>query len=221
MDKSVNRKFVASYSGGKDSALALHRAIKAGYEPVALITTFNEKKKENWFHGLDDNVLGKISDSMNIPVWKVITDGSDYDERFVNALIKARGLGAEVCVFGDIFIEEHFRWCENICRKAGVDCMFPLAGDDTKLLLKEFIDSGFKGNITIVDLKKLDTTYLGKVLNDELLVDLENLDVDICGEFGEYHTFVSDGPVFFKPVEFRYGAVDLQEKGYAKLPLII
>ena len=221
MDKSVNRKFVASYSGGKDSALALHRAIRAGYEPLALITTFNEMKSENWFHGLDDNLLEKISDSMNIPVWKVITDGSDYTERFVDALIKARGLGAEICVFGDIFIEEHFRWCDNICRRAGIISKFPLAGEDTRVLMKEFVDEGFKGNITIVDLKKLDATYLGKVINEELLVDLEKLNVDICGEYGEYHTFVSDGPIFLKPIEFRYGEVDFEEEVYAKLPIII
>lgn len=221
MDKSVNKKFVASYSGGKDSALALHRAIRAGYEPVALITTFNEKKRENWFHGLDDNILEKISESMNIPVWKVITDGSDYEEKFENMLEEARAEGAEFCVFGDIFIEEHFRWCDNLCRRAGIYSMFPLAGEDTRELMKEFIDTGFKGNVTIVDLKKLDVTYLGKVLNDEFLVELEKLDIDICGEYGEYHTFVSDGPIFNKPVVFRYGSVNFNEEGYAKLPIII
>ncbi len=216
----MKKKFIASYSGGKESILALHRMVKQGYEPIALITTYDSSKEKNWFHGLSKEVIEKVSDSLNIPIWLAETNGADYGKKFEETLIRGKKMGAEFCIFGDIFIEEHYSWCKDRCIKAGIVSKFPLFGEDSEKLVKEFLELGFTANITVVDLKKLNESYLGRLLSSDLLNEFSKFDIDICGEYGEYHTFVSDGPLFKYPVKFNYGKIDTSEEGYAQLPIM-
>ena len=214
----MGKKFVASYSGGKDSILAIYRALKQGLNPVALITTYNTDKKRSWFHGIPEPVLESVSQSLGIPVWLIKTSGDEYAGNFESALLKAKTLGAEICVFGDIDIEDHRAWCSQRCDNVGLEAVLPLWGEERKSLVYEFIDSGFTAHITVVDKNRMSDSFLGKPLTRETVDSIEKQGADICGENGEYHTFVSAGPIFKRPVSFAFGET-LVDNGYAVLPL--
>ncbi len=214
----MGKKFVASYSGGKDSILAIYRAIKQGLTPLALITTYNTDRKRSWFHGIPEAVLTRISKSLDIPIWLIKTSGDEYSENFEKTLQSAKELGAEICVFGDIDIEEHKKWCSERCQAVGMEALLPLWGEARDRLVYEFIDSGFTSNITVIDTRRMSECFLGQKLTKETMDLIAAQGVDICGENGEYHTFVSDGPIFNQPIDFSFGE-KIVENGYAVLPI--
>lgn len=211
-------KFVASYSGGKESALAVHRAIKQGHEPIALITTYNTDADRSHFHGLTEEVLESVSKSVNIPLWLVKTSGEEYLQNFEKALQRAKEQGAEACVFGDIDIEGHLEWCTERCKNVGIEALFPLWGESRKDVVYDIIDSGFVATISIVNTKYLSDEFLGKQLTTEVAERIASQGADICGENGEYHTFVSDGAIFNHPVAFTFGEKATKDT-YAMLPV--
>lgn len=215
----IGQKFAASYSGGKDSVLALHRAIKQGMDPIALIITYNTDLGRSWFHGVPEAILEEVSHSLDIPVRLIKTSGQDYGENFKKELLALKELGAEACVFGDIDIEGHLEWCTNICKEAGIDACFPLWQESREKLVREFIAEGFTANLTVVDTSRLSSKHLGMVLSEAAMASIEAEDADVCGENGEYHSFVSDGPIFDHPVPFSYGE-KLQRGNFAILPII-
>jgi Predicted ATPases of PP-loop superfamily len=201
----MEKKFVASYSGGKDGVFAIYKAIQQGMKPLALITTFNTDQNRSWFHGIPEQILENAAESMGIPIWLIKTSGDEYEKNFEKNLISAKEQGAEACVFGDIDIEEHIKWCTDRCVKAGIEPVFPLCGHSREAVVHDFIDSGFTAHFTIINKGEINENFLGKVLTKELLREIETQGADICGENGEYHTFVFDGPLFKKPVEFEFG----------------
>jgi len=196
------KKIVASYSGGKDSALALHRALQAGLVPLGLLTTYNIDLNRSWFHGMTEATMEKVSASLALPITLVKTSGELYHENFERALLEAKSQGAEVCVFGDIDIEDHLQWCTARCEAAGLIPYFPLWKEDRKKLVYEFIDSGFSAIITVLDTAVMPREFLGQVLTRETAEAIEKSGADICGENGEYHTFAFDGPIFRRRVDF-------------------
>ena len=219
MENRKGQKFVASYSGGKDSMLAIYRAIRLGMEPVRLITTYNTDLSRSWFHGIPDPVLQAVSHSLRIPVQLIRTSWQDYRENFLAQLKQDRQDGAEVCVFGDIDIEEHLEWCSGVCRDAGMEALFPLWHESRADLVRESISLGFQANITVVDTSRLSDRHLGHVLTEDTIRAIQSEGADICGENGEYHTFVSDGPIFSSPIPFSFGE-KLIRGNYAVLPLL-
>lgn len=220
MNKIVNgKKFVASYSGGKDSMLAIFRAINLGMEPVSLINTYNTDRESSWFHGIPEALLKEVSASLNIPIKLIKTTGKEYAENFEKELKEQKENGAEVCVFGDIDLEEHLQWCTARCDAAGIEAFFPLWKEERKALVDEFIERGFTANISIVDTERLSEKHLGMILSKETIYSILLEGADPCGENGEYHTFVSDGPLFKTPVSFCFGQPVKKDK-YAILPLI-
>ncbi|MCL2526831.1 MAG: diphthine--ammonia ligase [Defluviitaleaceae bacterium] len=212
-------KFVASYSGGKESALAVYRAIQEGHEPLALITTYNTDANRSHFHGLTEEILERVSHSLSIPLWLIKTSGADYVLNFEKTLHRAKEQGAEACVFGDIDIEGHIEWCSERCKNVGITPLFPLLNQSRKDVVYQLIDSGFIANITIVNTKKASDKFLGKQLTKEIAEEIAAGGADICGENGEYHTFVSAGPCFKQPVKFSLGAKVLKDD-YAVLPVL-
>jgi uncharacterized protein (TIGR00290 family) len=219
-------KFVSSYSGGKDSVLALYRAVKLGGEPLSLITTYNEAAGRSWFHGVPLGILDKVSNSLNIPI-KVVTTGpaDDYGRDFERALIEIKDAnsngneyGIDSCVFGDIDIQAHHDWCDARCVAAGIDSIFPLWNENRASLVYELIDLGFKAVITIVNTTMLSAKYLGKTLTRELAAEIAADGADICGENGEYHSFVYDGPLFTKPIDVAFGEIIVNGE-YSILPI--
>ena len=213
------KKFVASYSGGKDSTLAIYRAIKAGLEPLCLIITYNKDRNRSWFHGIPEGLLKNVSKSLNIPIWLVETSGEEYTKSFEKNLKKAKELGAEVCIFGDIDLEGHLKWCTDRCNQVGLEACFPLWKEERKKLVYEFLESGFVANFTVINTEKLSDRFLGMVMTKEICEEIEKEGADICGENGEYHTFVSDGPIFKEKVNFRLGE-KITETTYSILPIL-
>lgn len=198
-----NNKFVMSFSGGKDSTLALYRMINKGYIPIGILTTIKKDKSKSWTHGITNKLLEQVSYSLNIPLIKVECDVIEYENEFENALRKAKNMGANICVFGDIDIQEHKEWDIKRCENTGLEAVFPLWQEDRELLVYEFIDSGFKTIIKTVNLNNMGSEFLGKILTKEVVKDIKQTGSDACGENGEYHTFVIDGPIFKKAIEFE------------------
>lgn len=215
----TGKRFVASYSGGKDSVLALHRAIGQGMVPDALIITYNTDKDRSWFHGIPARVLEDVSRSLQIPVRLIRTSGQAYAENFRKTLLEQKKNGTEVCVFGDIDIEGHLEWCTRICEETGIEAYFPLWQQPREKLVREFISNGYQAHITVVDTQKLSSRHLGMVLSEETIRSISAEGADACGENGEYHTFVSDGPLFTHPVVFGFGE-KIEQDQYEILPLL-
>jgi len=213
-------KVAISYSGGKESALALYKVINAGHEPIALINTFNTDENRSHSHGLPSEVLERVSESLNIPLWLIKTSGKDYAENFEKALERAKEEGAEGCVFGDVDIEGHINWCSERCENVGIEAIFPLFGKTRRDVVHELIDSGFIANISTVNTQYLSDHFLGQRLTKERAEEIALSGACICGENGEYHTFVSDGPIFTKAVEFSFEEKLIRDN-YAMLPLRI
>lgn len=122
----TKEKFIMSFSGGKDSILALYRMIHEGHEPVALLTTVKKNQEKSWTHGLDNEILYRISKSLDIPLLLVECDVNEYERKFEEALIKAKDMGATMCVFGDIDIELHKKWDVDRCNNARIKAKLPL-----------------------------------------------------------------------------------------------
>jgi len=200
-------KFALSYSGGKDCALALYRMIKEGHTPVALITTVNIEQKRSWFHGIQTTLLDTVSDSLGIPLIACECVSDEYTQAYENGLKKARQMGAEACVFGDIDIDDHKQWNEERCEAAGLKCVMPLWKQDREALVRESIGAGFKAVIKIIQSDKMDESFLGKDLSIPLIEKIKAAGSDPCGENGEYHTFVYNGPVFKYPIPFKMGEI--------------
>ena len=194
-------KFVMSFSTGKDSMLALHRMVKAGHEPVSLLVMFNKDAERSWFHGADDALLAAISDALDIPLIRCVTTGDEYIQSMERSLKQAKSMGAEACVFGDIDIKEHRVWNEQRCAVAGLKAVLPLWEEKREKLARESIREGYKCIIKCIQPEKLPESFLGRVLDEKLLSEMAEYKTDLCGENGEYHTIVTDGPLFKHPVD--------------------
>lgn len=194
------KKFVLSYSGGKDCVLALDRAIRQGHAPLGLLVTFCESEDCSWFHRIPMATLKHLETSLGIPMTLLKTDGEHYEQNFEAALENFKRQGAEAVVFGDIDIREHYDWCHARCENVGLESAFPLWGEDRRAVVDELIDRDFEAMITIVNTRKLNAKYLGKILTCETVSQIVVDGADACGENGEYHTLVVDGPLFKKPI---------------------
>lgn len=214
------RRFFASWSGGKDSCLALHKTIRQGGEPAALLTMMREDGQRSRSHGLPVPVLEAQADSLKIPISTVATSWEDYEMQFVEALRQLRMAGICVGVFGDIDLEEHREWVRAACSKAGVEPVHPIWGRERKGLLDEFIREGFEAIIVSVEEAALDKGFLGRSIDEKTVADLERAGVDASGEGGEYHTLVTSGPTFSRRVDVMCGRVESKD-GYAFLDVAV
>ena len=200
-------KFAMSYSCGKDSAFALYKMKQAGHEPVCFIVAFNEKAGRSWFHGAQEQLLNKVAQALELPLITARSSSEDYEQEFEKALHQAKELGAQCAAFGDIDIEGHRQWNQVRCNTAGLECALPLWGVPRAEVVREMLDAGFVAHIKSVDKKYLDESFLGEALNDAIIRRIAATGADVCGENGEYHTFVSEGPIFRHPVQIELGEV--------------
>lgn len=213
------KKFIASYSGGKDSTLAIYRAIKQGMILKELVITYNKDEERSWFHGITKSLINKISKEMNTPITLIKTTGEDYERKFEEKLKQAKNSGIEVCVFGDIDIEDHLSWCRVRCEAAEIEAYFPLWQESRRKLVYEFIDLGFKTMITVVNNSQMSSNFAGQILTREVAEDIAKSGADICGENGEYHTFVFDGPLYLNTIEFEIGD-KIKIDNYSIVPIL-
>ena len=200
----MNNKFVLSYSGGKDCMLALYRKIQEGCIPVALLTTVKKSVEETWTHGLSYDLLEQVSKSLELPIIYAECEASEYEDKFEEKLKVAKEMGATSVVYGDIDIQPHKQWGIDRATNAGLNYEFPLWQEDREKLVHEVIDNGFKAIIKKVNLDCMGGDFLGKTLTKELIEKIKDTGSDACGENGEYHTFVVDGPIFNYKIEVKH-----------------
>lgn len=198
-----------NWSGGKDSTLALYTILRdKQFDIRYLLTTLNEEADRISMHGVRSELLSAQAEALGIPAKKVHLPASSDMQAYESVMNKAIGeLKSERisdCIFGDIFLEDLRTYREEKLREVSISVHFPLWKRDTTELVNEFIDLGFKTIVVCVDSSKLDESFVGRIIDRQFLADLP-ANVDPCGENGEFHTFVFDGPIFQHPVPFQTG----------------
>ena len=195
----------ASWSGGKDCCLACHRAIASGLDVRYLANTITEDGRRSWSHGISAEVIRVQSQAMGIPVMQRRTTGDNYETEFIKMLEALKQEGIEGGVFGDIDFNPHREWIERVCAEADMTPHLPLWGESQKKLMEEFIDSGFEAIAIAVRADLFGEEVLGQKIDRNFINQLGELgktrEITPCGEAGEYHTLVIDGPLFKKRLE--------------------
>ncbi|HLY85287.1 MAG TPA: hypothetical protein VKO84_02065 [Gaiellaceae bacterium] len=204
-------EMVLSWSGGKDSALALQALREeAGTPPVALLTTLTEEYERVSMHGVRRSLLRRQAEATGLPLVEVEIppDCSNevYEARLAGTLASAQLRGVEEVAFGDLFLQDIRAYRESQLAAVGKRACFPLWGRDTGELARSFLAAGFRAIVVCVDPAALDSSFAGRDYDEALLHDLPR-EVDACGEKGEFHTFAHDGPVFTGPIGCRRGEV--------------
>ena len=189
-----------SWSGGKDSYLALHRS-RSSYDVVALITMFDEDGTRSRSHGLRPQILEAQAERLGLPICKGRGSWATYEDGYLQALAVARALGISHVIFGDIMYDSNREFPERVCAANGLIAVEPLWGEPTDQLFREFVLTGADARIVTVRDNLLDASWLGRRLTLNLLADLEAAGSDPCGEHGEYHTVVVDAPAFSSPLD--------------------
>lgn len=208
-------KILVSWSGGKDSALSLYQIVKAEkFEISALLTVFTEDYDRVSMHGIRRIMLEKQIEYLGHSLEKIFIpkDASDkeYKSQMVNTLKKYLLHGIRSIIFGDIFLENVRKYREENLSKIGMTALFPLWKKDTFQLANEFIKLGFKSVITCVDSEILSKEFVGKLFDEKFLSALPS-NVDPMGENGEFHSYVFDGPLFKRKVQFELGDIVLRD----------
>lgn len=211
------KKTYFNWSSGKDSALALYMIREAGiYDVQSLVTTVNKDFGRVSMHGLSEELLDLQAASIGIPLHKIYfpaaVDMESYNLTMKEETGKLRKRGYLYAGFGDIFLEDLKQYRETKLAETGLKAIFPLWQKDTHTLLEEFIDLGFKAVTVCVNARLLGKEFCGREIDRDFMRDLPD-GVDVCGENGEFHTFVYDGPVFRYPVKFRTGEKVLKTYG--------
>jgi uncharacterized protein (TIGR00290 family) len=200
---------IVSWSTGKDSALALYDVLKTKkFEILSLLTTVSDAFHRVSMHGVREELLNLQSESLGLQVEKVLIPypcpNDVYERKMRDALLKFKSKGLTNVVFGDLFLEDIRKYREEKLTGVGITPIFPLWKQDTSRLAKRMLEVGFRAVITCVDPKKLDTKFAGRQFDESFLEELP-FGVDPCGENGEFHTFVYDGPIFEKPIDITMG----------------
>ncbi len=206
------------WSGGKDSALSLNRARRAGTEVTRLISFYDSATRRVRFHATRVEMLEAQAEAVGIPLHAIPTSWSEMDSNFRHELSSLRQEGFAGVVFGDIHLADVRAWYEDRVAAAGLEHIEPIWGEPPELLLGEFITSGGRAVITCVDLAKLDVAWLGRIIDERFASEIGTTDADPCGENGEYHSFAFAGPVFNKPLAWTAGERRL-DSGFAQLDL--
>jgi uncharacterized protein (TIGR00290 family) len=197
------------WSGGKDSAMALHALLAEGRHRIAaLLTTVTEGYERVSMHGVRRELLAAQAASLGLPLDEIRIPpecvNPVYEARMEAALRRHLTNGVRRVAFGDIFLEDLRAYRERNLARVHMEAVFPIWKRDTRELFQNFLAAGFRAVVVCVDGKALDASFAGRFLDESFLRDLP-LGVDPCGENGEFHTFVFDGPIFREPVQFTAG----------------
>jgi diphthine-ammonia ligase len=217
-EEKIVLKIVASWSGGKDSCFAYYKAIQEGYDVSQLLIMMSDPSKSN-FHMISSELLDAQSQAIGIPIVKWTTTSDTYEQEFKKALLQMKAKGIGGLVTGDVYdVALHETgWLDRVCKEVGLKPVKPLWHRDTQQILNEFINEGFKATVVRVKTDMLGMEWLGRQVNKEFFDDLLKLGtVDPCGERGEFHTFVTDGPLFKKRIEILESE-KVKLNGYGRL----
>ena len=204
-----------SWSGGKDSCLALYEIQRThNYSVAALLTTITRDYDRISMHGVRSELLEKQATSIGLPLHRVFISkdatNEEYETRMGEAFSVYSEQGIDSIVFGDLFLEDIRTYREQFLARHKMHGLFPVWKRDTSSFIKDFIELGFKAVVTCVDSKILDQSFTGRLIDEAFLSSLP-ADVDPCGENGEFHSFVFDGPIFSRAVKFAIGDTVLRE----------
>jgi diphthine-ammonia ligase len=216
----VGLKVVASWSGGKDSCFACYKAIQESHDVSQLLIMMSDPSKSN-FHMISSELLNAQSQAIGIPIVKWTTTPDTYEQEFKKALLQMKAKGIGGIVTGDVYdVALHEAgWLDRVCKEVGLKPVKPLWHRDTQQILNEFINEGFKATVVRVKTDVLGLEWLGRQVNKGFFNDLLKLGtVDPCGERGEFHTFVTDGPLFKKRIEILESE-KMTRNGYGRLEI--
>jgi len=214
-------KVIGLWSGGKDSCFACYKAKLQGYNLFSLFNFTDASSRNSLSHGLSSQIIRKQVSLLDIPLFQKAMPKQNYRDEFKNVINEwKKNVDISGIVFGDIYLQEHKDWIDKVCSELNVEPILPLWKEDTRDLINVFIKAGFKAKIVSTNAKFLEKEWLGREVDQMLVKDLKNLgNIDLCGEKGEFHTFVYDGPIFKKAVEFSFGK-KTQKNGHWFLEVI-
>ncbi len=208
----TSQPYFCSWSGGKDACLAMYRAWQSsGTPPAYLLTTLEQEGDRSRGHGIPVDVLRRQAECLGVPLLAVPTTWDGYEANFREAIRSMAPSGVTAGVYGDIELEAHREWVTRVTAAEGMRAFLPLWLDPRRLLLQEFISAGFTATIVAVKDERLGPAFLGRVLDEAIIDEFESLGVDACGEDGEFHTLVTDGPVFERPLTVEPGATVIRD----------
>jgi uncharacterized protein (TIGR00290 family) len=217
----MREKVVLSWSGGKESAMALYELRKGDrYEVVALLTSVADQYKRISHHGVREELLEMQAESIGIPLDRVYLPShsslpctnEQFEELMGKAMMRYRDGGILLVAHGDLFLQDLREYRERNLAKVGMRALFPLWHRNTTRLIHAFIRLGFKAYLSCVE-GKLGESFAGRAINGDLIRELP-AGVDPCGEYGEFHSFVYDGPIFRYPLDIAVGEIVLRDTRY-------
>ncbi len=166
-----------------------------------LLNFISKEHKRVSFHGTEAKLIKLQAEAIGIPLLQKETTWNGYEQEFKDAVKSLIPDGVNGMIFGDIYLQEHKDWVERVCRELGIEAILPLWGQDPERILIDFIDAGFEATIVSAKSELLNDKWMGRKVNREFLSHLKDNNIDFCGENGEYHTFVTGGPMFQKRIK--------------------
>ena len=197
--------YLASWSGGKDGCFACYEAIRQGYKVSHLVNFIAQESQRVRFHGTEAKLIQLQSQALGIPLLQKETTWGGYEQEFKKTVRSLVPNGIEGMVFGDIYLQEHRDWVERVCGEIGIEAVEPLWGRKTEKVVSDFIDAGFEAVIVSAKSELINKKWLGHRVDKDFVRYLSNSGIDPCGESGEYHTVVVNGPIFGSRIEITQG----------------
>lgn len=202
---STSGDYAVCFSGGKDSMLALDRAVRAGVRVVRLITLYDEASERVRFHAVPVSVMRAQAAALGLPLDLYATTPANFEETFLAALEELHTRNATGLIFGNIHLADVRAWYEERVTAAGLAHVEPIWGEPPEALAREVLTRGYTALLTCIQEPPADPDWLGEMLSERLIAEFKRHDVDCCGEYGEYHTLVTSGPLFRRPLAVRLG----------------
>ena len=195
--------YVSSWSGGKDACLACFEVMCDGYAVSHLMNFVSEGDRRVRSHGTGAEMIRLQAEAVDIPLLQRETTWDTYEKVLKDVVRSVIPQGVKGIIFGDICLQEHVDWVERVCGELGVEVVEPLWGREPERILLDFIAAGFEAIVVSTKAELLGEEWIGHKVDKELLRHLKKNGIDICGEHGEYHTFVTNGPVFKKGIKIH------------------
>lgn len=221
-----NKKAFCSWSGGKDSCLALHRALRGGFDVKVLLTMFDETENRSRSHAVPRELIEAQAAALGIELVTRRASWQNYEKVFVETLADFQKQNITRGVFGDIDLQAHRDWEERVCAAAEIEAVLPLWSESRRKIVDEFLAEDFKAVVVCINENFLDKSFCGRIFDQNFVNDLP-ASVDVCGENGEFHTFVFDGKIFKNPVKYEVAEIyqhalefpsgDVSKFAYARL----
>jgi len=195
---------IVSWSGGKDSCLACYKALQSGYKVSYLANTISSEYKRVRFHGLEARVIQRQAQALDIPLLQKETGPDKYETEFKENIEGVIPEGITGVVFGDIHLQDCLIWANRVCSDLGIKAIEPLWGLEPEEIFLDFIEAGFEAVVVSTQADLLAGEWIGRKLDRRFLKDIKRLNnIDICGENGEYHSLVIDGPIFKQRINIK------------------